>query len=131
MADGIDAEMMALGNLALGFKAEITDWNGEWFAHDIIEFRFSFGVWNAESHRFEYTLEAFKDKERKGAPVLLRRGPGAKEVPKKEDADAEVYELSVHQRIDDDIYEAVRLYFSIYKDGELVGSDALWATVDD
>lgn len=131
MAGGIDAEMMALGNLALGFKAEITDWNGEWFSNDIIEFKFMFGVWQPESHRFEYRLEAFADKERKGAPILIRSGPMPGEVPKKEDADSEVYELSMSHLIDDDRYQAVRLTFSMFKDGDLVGTDALWATVDD
>jgi hypothetical protein len=131
MAYGMDAELMALGNLALGFKAEITDWNGEWFAHDIIEFRFQFGTWNAQTHRFEYAVEAFKDKQRATAPVVIRRGPSAKEVPNKPDADGEVFELALQQRIDDDVYQSVRLTFSIYKDGELVGSDALWATIDD
>jgi hypothetical protein len=131
MAGGIDAEMMALGNLALGFKAEITDWNGEWFSNDIIEFRFMFGVWSPDSYRFEYRLEAFQDKERKGTPVLVRTGPMPGEVPKKEDEDSEVYELSIQHLIDDDRFQAVRLTFSMFKDGELVGSDALWATVDD
>lgn len=130
LAGGLDAEMMALGTLALGFKAEITDWNGEWFAEDIIEFRLSFGVWNPQSHRFEYVLEAFKDKNRTGTPVVVRRGPWKNEVPRKGDDD-EVHQLSLVQRVDDDLYQSVRLTISIYKDNELVGSDSVWATVDD
>lgn len=131
MKAGIDAEMLALGNLALGFKAEITDWNGEWWANDIIEFKLSFGAWEPSSHRFEYKLDAFQDKERKGTPVLLRSGPLAGESPRKEEEDSQVYELSLTQRVDDALYQSVRLTFSIYKDGDLVGTDALWATSDD
>jgi hypothetical protein len=126
--EGLEAEMLALGNLALGFKGEITDWNGEWFADDIIEFRFTFGNWDPATHHFEYVLTGYTDKQRSAGPKELRRGSSHVELPQRDD---EVFVLAIEQKVDDSIYQAVQLEFAYYKDGQRVGSDKLWATIDD
>jgi hypothetical protein len=129
MAAGMEAEMLSLGNLALGFKAEITDWNGNWFANDVIEFRFKFGTWKPEEQHFAYSLKAFKDKARTGVGVEIRKGPLPGEQPLPSDEGG--FELALEQKVDDDIYQAVQLDFSFHRDGTLVGRDSLWATVND